>query len=101
MSAAAAPTVVLDEPRVVSRTTHILTASWIVHWLGLFVYALPFKLFLKNHFHLKAGQVAPPIFLAGFPFTIKPIFAWIGDSFAIGGYRRRSWPVIGGVLGAA
>jgi len=100
MSAAAASDVVLDEPRVVSRTTHMLTAGWIVHWLGLFVYSLPFKLFLKNHFHLDAARVAPLIFLAGFPFTIKPIFAWIGDTFTIGGYRRRSWTVIGGILGA-
>jgi len=101
MAATVTPNVVLDEPRVVSRTTHLLTASWIVHWLGLFVYTLPFKLFLKNHFHLDAGKAAPLLFLAGFPFTIKPIFAWIGDSFAIGGYRRRSWVVIGGIIGAA
>ncbi len=79
----------------------MLTTSWVVHWLGLFVYALPFKLFLKNHFHLDATHVAPLIFFAGIPFTIKPIFAWIGDSFAVGGYRRRSWTVIGGILSAA
>ena len=101
MSVVTTQSVTLDEPRIVSRTTHMLTASWIVHWLGLFVYTLPFKLFLKNHFHLEAGQVAPLLFLAGFPFTIKPIFAWVGDTFAIGGFRRRSWTVIGGALGAA
>jgi hypothetical protein len=101
MSEAALPSDALDEPKVVSRTTHLLTASWIVHWLGLFVYGLPFKLFLKNHFHLDAVKVAPLLFLAGLPFTIKPIFAWIGDTIAIGGYRRRSWTVIGGCLGAA
>lgn len=100
MSAVASPVVDLDEPRIISRTTHILTASWIAHWLGLFVYTLPFKLFLKNHFHLDPVKVAPLLFLAGFPFTIKPIFAWVGDTFAIGGYRRRSWTIIGGLLGA-
>jgi len=100
MSAAPMPDVVLDEPQVVTRTTHLLTSSWIVHWLGLFVYALPFKLFLKNHFHLDAGHVAPLVFLAGFAFNIKPIFAWVGDTFTLGGYRRRSWTVIGGLFGA-
>ncbi|MFI5386397.1 MAG: MFS transporter, partial [Fimbriimonadales bacterium] len=89
-----------DDAKVVARTTHTLTASWIVHWLGLFVYALPLKLFLKNHFHLEAGQTAPLLFLASLPFSIKPIFAWVGDSFPIGGYRRRSWTAIGGLLGA-
>jgi len=72
-----------------------------VHWLGLFVYTLPLKLFLKNHFHLDAGHVAPLLFLAAFPFSIKPIFAWVGDSFPIGGLRRRPWTVVGGLLGAA
>src|SRR5579862_8748320 len=100
MSAVALPSVKLDEPKVVTRTTHMLSANWTVHWLGLFVYALPFKLFLKNHFHLDAAHVAPLVFLAGFPFSIKPIFAWVGDSFAVGGYRRLSWTVIGGILGA-
>ncbi len=100
MSVANSTDNVVDEPRAVFWTTHMLTASWIVHWLGLFVYSLPFKLYLKNHFHLDAVKVAPLLFLAGLPFTIKPIFAWIGDSFAIRGYRRRSWTIIGGLLAA-
>ncbi|HLK13396.1 MAG TPA: hypothetical protein VKT78_01205 [Fimbriimonadaceae bacterium] len=101
MSTAALPIAKTDEPRVVTRTTNMLSASWIVHWLGLFVYTLPLKLFLKNHFHLDATHVAPLLFLAGFPFSIKPIFAWVGDSFAIGGFRRLSWTAVGGFIGAA
>jgi len=101
MTAPATETAPRDDSRTVTRTTHVLTASWMVHWLGLFVYTLPLKLFLKNHFHLDAAHVAPLLFLAAFPFSIKPIFAWVGDSFPIGGLRRRPWTVVGGLLGAA
>jgi len=101
MISPAMETVSRDDAKAVTRTTHFLTAGWMVHWLGLFVFTLPLKLFLKNHFHLEAEPVAMALFWAGFPFSIKPIFAWFGDSYPIAGYRRRSWTVLGGIMGAA
>ena len=68
MSAAAVQTPALDDPKVITRTTHALSAGWTVHWLGLFdTTHLPLKLFLKNHFHLDAAQVAPLAFFRGVP----------------------------------
>ncbi|CAK9191422.1 unnamed protein product [Sphagnum jensenii] len=66
--------------------------------LGLSRLAVSF--FLKDNLHLDPAETA---FLTGFsalPWLIKPLYGFISDGVPLFGYRRRSYLVLCGLLGA-
>lgn len=66
--------------------------------LGLSRLAVSF--FLKDDLHLDPAETA---FLTGFsalPWLIKPLYGFISDGVPLFGYRRRSYLVLCGILGA-
>ncbi|GBF96737.1 folate-biopterin transporter chloroplastic [Raphidocelis subcapitata] len=67
--------------------------------LGLSRLALSF--YFKDDLKVDPAQVAVLTGIAGIPWMIKPLYGFISDSVPLFGYRRRSYLVICGFLGAA
>jgi folate/biopterin transporter len=67
--------------------------------LGLSRLAVSF--FLKDDLELGPAQVALLTSLAAAPWVIKPLYGFISDAVPLFGYRRRSYLVLCGLLGAA
>lgn len=65
--------------------------------LGLAHLAVSF--FLKDRLGLGPAEVASLVGIAMIPWTIKPIYGMISDSFPIAGYRRRPYLVLSSILG--
>jgi folate/biopterin transporter len=65
--------------------------------LGLAHLAVSF--FLKDRLGLSPAEVASLVGIAMVPWTIKPIYGMISDSFPIAGYRRRPYLVLSSLLG--
>lgn len=66
--------------------------------LGLAHLAVSF--FLKDRLGLGPAEVASLVGIAMIPWTIKPIYGMISDSFPIAGYRRRPYLVLSSILGS-
>ncbi|KAL4200249.1 hypothetical protein AMTRI_Chr03g55450 [Amborella trichopoda] len=66
--------------------------------LGLSRLAVSF--YLKDDLHLDPAETAVISGVSAFPWLIKPIYGFISDSYALFGYRRRSYLVLSGLLGA-
>jgi folate/biopterin transporter len=60
---------------------------------------LSVSFFLKDRLALGPAQVASLIGIAMIPWTIKPLYGIISDSFPIFGYRRRPYLVLSSLLG--
>ncbi|GFP86530.1 folate-biopterin transporter 1 chloroplastic [Phtheirospermum japonicum] len=66
--------------------------------LGLSRLALNF--YLKDNLHLDPAETAVISGVSALPWLVKPLYGFISDSFPLFGYRRRSYLVISGLLGA-
>lgn len=66
--------------------------------LGLARLAVSF--YLKDDLHLDPAETAVISGFSALPWLIKPLYGFISDSFPLFGYRRRSYLVLSGLLGA-
>ncbi|XP_058084405.1 folate-biopterin transporter 1, chloroplastic isoform X2 [Magnolia sinica] len=66
--------------------------------LGLSRLAVSF--YLKDDLHLDPAETAVISGVSALPWLIKPLYGFISDSFPLFGYRRRSYLVLSGLLGA-
>ncbi|GER31063.1 major facilitator superfamily protein [Striga asiatica] len=66
--------------------------------LGLSRLAVNF--YLKDDLHLDPAETAVVSGVSSLPWLVKPLYGFISDSFPLCGYRRRSYLVLSGVLGA-
>ncbi|KAF9622610.1 hypothetical protein IFM89_032509 [Coptis chinensis] len=66
--------------------------------LGLSRLAVSF--YLKDDLHLDPAETAVVTGVSALPWLIKPLYGFISDSFPLFGYRRRSYLVLSGLLGA-
>ncbi|KAJ7954864.1 folate-biopterin transporter 1, chloroplastic-like [Quillaja saponaria] len=66
--------------------------------LGLARLAVSF--YLKDDLHLDPAETAVISGFSSLPWLIKPIYGFISDSVPLFGYRRRSYLVLSGLLGA-
>lgn len=67
--------------------------------LGLSRLAVSF--FLKDDLHLDPAETAVISGVSAVPWLIKPLYGFISDGLPLFGYRRRSYLVLCGLLGAA
>ncbi|KAH9618773.1 hypothetical protein KSS87_008060 [Heliosperma pusillum] len=66
--------------------------------LGLARLAVSF--YLKDDLHLDPAETALISGFSAFPWLIKPLYGFISDSVPLFGFRRRSYLVLSGLLGA-
>lgn len=66
--------------------------------LGLARLAVSF--YLKDDLHLEPAEAAVISGFSALPWLIKPLYGFISDSVPLFGYRRRSYLVLSGLLGA-
>lgn len=66
--------------------------------LGLAHLAVSF--FLKDRLGLSPAEVASLVGISMLPWTIKPLYGMISDSFPIAGYRRRPYLVLSSLIGS-
>ncbi|KAK4434037.1 Folate-biopterin transporter 1, chloroplastic [Sesamum alatum] len=66
--------------------------------LGLSRLAVSF--YLKDDLHLEPAETAVISGISSIPWLVKPLYGFISDSFPLFGYRRRSYLVLSGLLGA-
>ncbi|KAL1806523.1 hypothetical protein ACET3Z_029591 [Daucus carota] len=66
--------------------------------LGLSRLAVGF--YLKDDLHLDPAETAVISGFSSLPWLIKPIYGFISDSVPLFGYRRRSYLILSGLLGA-
>ncbi|KAK6146064.1 hypothetical protein DH2020_019933 [Rehmannia glutinosa] len=59
-----------------------------------------FSFYLKDDLHLDPAETAIISGVSSLPWLVKPLYGFISDSFPLFGYRRRSYLVISGLLGA-
>lgn len=90
---------ILQGQPLTSELVAILMVYFVQGILGLARLAVSF--FLKDDLGLSPAEVAALTGIAALPWTIKPLFGFISDGLPIGGYRRRPYLVLSGLLGAA
>jgi folate/biopterin transporter len=90
---------ILQGQPLTSELVAILMVYFVQGILGLARLAVSF--FLKDDLGLTPAEVAALTGIAALPWTIKPLFGFISDGLPIGGYRRRPYLVLSGLLGAA
>ncbi|KAG8098535.1 hypothetical protein GUJ93_ZPchr0013g34149 [Zizania palustris] len=66
--------------------------------LGLSRLAVSF--YLKDDLHLDPAETAVISGLSALPWLVKPLYGFISDSILLFGYRRRSYLILSGLLGA-
>ena len=76
----------------------ILLVYFVQGILGLSQLAVSF--FLKDEIGLSPSEVAALTGIAVLPWTIKPLFGFLSDGLPLFGYRRRSYLILSGVMGA-
>lgn len=76
----------------------ILTVYFVQGALGISRLALSF--FLKDELHLGPAEIASLTAIFTAPWIIKPVYGILSDSLPLFGYRRRSYLLGAGVLGA-
>jgi folate/biopterin transporter len=101
---AANPALPPPEPRhtllgVEADLVAIVLVYFVQGALGLSRLAVSF--FLKDELHLDPSQLALLTGAASAPWLVKPLWGFLSDSVPLFGYRRRSYLVLCGGLGAA
>ena len=90
--------ILLGQP-LTTELTAILLVYFVQGILGLARLAVSF--FLKDDLGLSPAEVAALTGLASLPWTIKPLFGFLSDGLPIGGYRRRPYLILSGLMGTA
>jgi len=75
----------------------ILLVYFVQGVLGLARLSVSF--FLKDELGLHPAEVSALIGVASLPWMVKPLFGFISDGLPIGGYRRRPYLILSGLLG--
>ncbi len=75
----------------------ILAIYFVQGILGISRLAVSF--FLKDDLGLSPAEVAALMGVAAIPWMVKPLFGFISDGLPIGGYHRRPYLVLSGLLG--
>jgi len=78
--------------------TAILVVYFVQGAIGLARLATTF--YLKDDLHLSPAQSAALMGIFTAPWLLKPLYGFLSDGFPLGGYRRRSYLAISGLLGA-
>ncbi|KAL6636768.1 hypothetical protein ACP70R_024340 [Stipagrostis hirtigluma subsp. patula] len=76
----------------------VATVYFVQGVLGLSRLAVSF--YLKDDLHLDPAETAVISGFAAFPWLVKPLYGFISDSIPLFGYRRRSYLILSGLLGA-
>ncbi|KAL9260428.1 Folate-biopterin transporter 1, chloroplastic-like protein [Drosera capensis] len=66
--------------------------------LGLSRLAVSF--YFKDNLHLDPAETAVISGFSAFPWLVKPLYGFVSDSLPLFGYRRRSYLVLSGLIGA-
>jgi folate/biopterin transporter len=82
-----------------SELLAILMVYFVQGILGLARLAVSF--FLKDELALGPAQVSALMGIVAIPWMVKPLFGFISDGLPIGGYRRRPYLILSGLLGVA
>jgi folate/biopterin transporter len=90
---------ILQGQPLTSELAAILLVYFVQGILGLARLAMSF--FLKDDLGLTPAEVGALTGIATLPWTIKPLFGFMSDGLPIGGYRRRPYLMLAGLLGAA
>ncbi|XP_022975480.1 folate-biopterin transporter 1, chloroplastic-like isoform X1 [Cucurbita maxima] len=61
---------------------------------------LAVSFYLKDDLHLDPAETAVVSGFSAFPWLVKPLYGFISDSVPLFGYRRRSYLILSGLLGA-
>lgn len=77
----------------------ILVVYFVQGALGLARLATTF--FLKDELHLAPAEVAALTGLFTLPWVLKPIYGFLSDGLPVFGYRRRSYMIFAGLIGAS
>ncbi|KAG2721816.1 hypothetical protein I3760_02G098800 [Carya illinoinensis] len=67
---------------------------------GLGLARLAVNFYLKDDLHLDPAETAVISGFSALPWLIKPLYGFISDSVPLFGYRRRSYLILSGLLGA-
>lgn len=76
----------------------ILLVYFVQGILGLARLAVSF--FLKDELGLSPAEVSALMGIVALPWMVKPLFGFISDGVPLFGYRRRSYLILSGLLGA-
>uniref|UniRef100_A0A0E0LHN4 Major facilitator superfamily (MFS) profile domain-containing protein n=1 Tax=Oryza punctata TaxID=4537 RepID=A0A0E0LHN4_ORYPU len=76
----------------------VATVYFVQGVLGLARLAVSF--YLKDDLHLDPAETAVISGFSSLPWLIKPLYGFISDSIPLFGYRRRSYLILSGFLGA-
>jgi len=76
----------------------ILLVYFVQGVIGLARLAVSF--FLKDELGLSPATVAALTGIAALPWMVKPLFGFVADGLPLWGYRRRSYLILSGILGA-
>ncbi|PKA59744.1 Folate-biopterin transporter 1, chloroplastic [Apostasia shenzhenica] len=79
-------------------TIAVATVYFVQGVLGLARLAVSF--YLKDDLHLDPAETAVISGFSSLPWLIKPLYGFVSDSFPLFGYRRRSYLILSGLLGA-
>ena len=75
----------------------ILLVYFVQGALGLSQLAISF--YFKDVLEVGPAQLAAFLGIASIPWTIKPLYGWISDTYPIAKYRRRPYLLLSGVMG--
>ena len=76
----------------------IMTIYFVEGALGLARLAQTFL--LKDELHLGPAEMSALTGIFALPWTIKPVYGFLSDGFPLFGYRRRSYLILAGIVGA-
>jgi len=76
----------------------ILIVYFVQGAIGLARLATTF--YLKDDLHLSPAESAALTGIFSTPWLLKPLYGFLSDGFPLGGYRRRSYLALSGLLGA-
>jgi folate/biopterin transporter len=82
---------------ITPETLAIVTIYFVEGALGLARLAQSFL--LKDELHLGPAELSALSGLFILPWTIKPLYGFLSDGFALWGYRRKSYLIVAGLLG--
>lgn len=75
----------------------VLAVYFVFGAVGLARLAVSF--YLKDHLGLTPAEVSSLLGIAMIPWTIKPLYGWLSDTYPIQGFRRRPYLCLAGGLG--
>lgn len=89
----------INDIPLTSDIAAIMLVYFVQGALGLGRLAIQF--FLKDDLGLPPAQLAALTGLFALPWVFKPVYGFLSDGVPIGGYRRKSYLALSGMLGAA